>query len=847
MSLSGSSTGSSASTTTTTTTTTTTSSSSSGGGSRSRPTTGGGGGGMAVAATTLSNFANSTGAGGGSGASDSVRPSSSSSSSSLANLPPDLEDPAAAAFARDLPPSRLFASDLADASFPATVTAANGHHSATSLDRYPSEDTRVTDPEKDDESEAFGRPGSAAGRPATGLADDDGLSAPFARNPTFGLVPLSATEAYRDRLKGWVEIVKRLVAHFEVLLDQEKRLADSYAKAIKDLGTPVLLKGVPVFDEDETMQVLFHNIFDCHSERAAQHHQAAATIETQTLPNLRSLLIEVKKKAAGTEKEWVTLDKELAKDRETFVKLTNQFQATLDRQKWISQASLDIDGSMGSEEDLFRDVAQKDPWLANMFFLTKRAAVVKRFARNLLAKQNATRQAVLSQQASIQVFEQVVIQHLRDILSGWFSIKSRALQSQKEAFSQLNGSLDGVDPKLDWSLFRERRRDVVINPDDPAAVADLKEGDISYEGRDDPRTLIVKEGVLWRSIPGVLRNRGHTPGIYVLTASGHLHGFHPPNGLPGLNQDGVDGSSQGSQPPNQSISASSSDLPSAVDLVMVADPDLSIQLFEASIAPLRSDPRDPPDEFSVTEKPSGSFLLASARRHRLRAATADQSEFWCDLITSLAKPPVPRRTSAASVDGVAVAAASASAKRRSVPSGVGGIGGGGSVGVIGAARRPVSVVGGPGTATGAAAARPKRASTRSTNGSPPPPPSGARSGGPRPPPVRRSSAAASADPLARHAGSNEAPSQPLGGGGVDFVDDSVGRFGARRPPADLVAKREMILGGGSDGHDADSAGSASPFVPGRFDRGRSGGWGQVHDDGLTQNAWDDGAQAAWGS
>ncbi|KAJ1552425.1 hypothetical protein HK405_011377, partial [Cladochytrium tenue] len=617
------------------------------------------------------------------------------------------------------------------------------------------------DDDEDDQGPDGNREGGRAHRPSGDDGDDpaesskheedeepdDGLKAPFAKNPTHGLVPLRSTEVYKDRLKGWSEVVRRLVVHFEVILDQEKRLAESYTRSVKDLANPVRVRDNEIFDGDETMQVLFRKIFESYDQRSSQHQQAVNMIETQTLPTLRSLLVEIRKKVSGTDREWATLDRDLARDRETYLKLTRQLKAALELQKWASQSSLDLsstgqtDGKPEGPEPP-RDVPLKDPWLANM--------LVKRFLSAQLAKQAVTREAVLDQQRNIQVFEQVVIQHIRDVLSTWYSSRSRAMQPDREGFGLLSTALESVDPSTDWRLFRERRRDVIIDPDDPAAVADLNEKDVPYEGRDDPKTLAIKEDVLWRNMPGVLRNRGHMPGLYVLTAAGHLHGFHPPSGLPGVpaggpsgpggttraSEDGKDaggaaplpsptaatsragsGAAPDAASPAPAAAASSTpppqpaqpagELPTAAQLVMEQDPDVSLCLVDATVQGPRSDPREP-DEFAVAERAGGGFLNRAGRL-RLKARSADESEFWCDLIGSVSRPPVARRASTAVAVATAPAADVPTAKRLSLVSPTGsqlpsGGGGGGISSILGLTRRPSS----PSIASAAAAAGPAR-------------------------------------------------------------------------------------------------------------------------------------------
>ncbi|KAJ3284329.1 hypothetical protein HDU76_008313 [Blyttiomyces sp. JEL0837] len=467
------------------------------------------------------------------------------------------------------------------------------------------------------------------------LEEDDGLKAPFAKNPTKGLIPLSATEVYLDRLKGWAEVVRRMIIHFESLLDQEKKLAESYTKSVKDLFAPIKVKDVEVFSEEESMQNLFKDLYESQSQRSSQHLATASQIETQILPNLRAILSEIKTKSTDAEKEWVSLDKSLSKDRETYLKLTGNLKGSLERQGWIvSHLNVTLgegdgdaeDGGVngvGKAPDVGKDVP-RDPWLAN--------TALRRFVNSTLKSQQQTRDLLLSQQQAMLVFEQVVIQHLKHSLGSWFSWKSRDLTSHKDSLHTLSTKMDQVDPIQDWKQFIERHDDLILvdpevsGSDVPVAPL-VKWDDVEYEGKDDTRCLIVKEGTLLRNMPGVLRGRGYKSGQYVLTSSGYLHGFSngSGSGSGSGSGDGDDGGAAGQA--------------SVVDVVNWVDPEISVFLPDCTLVK-GADPKEP-SEFMIHEK-TGK-LLARSEKYKLKAPTPDQSDFWFDLITSLSKPPPASR------------------------------------------------------------------------------------------------------------------------------------------------------------------------------------------------------------
>lgn len=79
-------------------------------------------------------------------------------------------------------------------------------------------------------------------------------------------------------------------------------------------------------------------------------------METHVLPNLRSLLAELRRKASDTDREWVTLDKEFQRDLDLYVKLAGQLKTSL--------AKHNGEYADGPEKEGTTTI--KDPWAANI-------------------------------------------------------------------------------------------------------------------------------------------------------------------------------------------------------------------------------------------------------------------------------------------------------------------------------------------------------------------------------------------------------------------------------------------------------------------------------------------------
>ncbi|KAJ3171366.1 hypothetical protein HK101_011256 [Irineochytrium annulatum] len=405
-------------------------------------------------------------------------------------------------------------------------------------------------------------------------------------DPTNGLVPPSATEAYMERLKGWTEIVKRLISYFEMVLDQEKKLAELCSKSAKDLSAPLRVHGNEVFDPDESVQSVFKALFESQSRLSSEHNAAATHIENETIPNLKTLLSEARKKCLDRDGEWTALDKALAKDRELYSKLASNVKASIQYQLKIRA------GVANPEAGMDKDVP-RDPWIANL--------QMQRHISNLLANQSEIRSQLASQEQNIAVFEQVTVQHLRNTLSSYIMTTKKGAALKASPVAPLIAAIDAINPEADWTLFRRRRADVIMDRLRPL----LRRDEVIYDGMNDSGCEAVKEGTLMKRIPGMLRSKGFKNGHYVLTVSGFLHGFASP--------DAVDAGTE--------------------------NPELSLWLPECIVGLRGQDPKEP-NEFTIQEK-SGGFLKG-AEKHRLKAPSNDEADFWYELVVATAIPVVPR-------------------------------------------------------------------------------------------------------------------------------------------------------------------------------------------------------------
>jgi hypothetical protein len=92
---------------------------------------------------------------------------------------------------------------------------------------------------------------------------------------------------------------------------------------------------------------------DGHQRHVKAAHLTCELISTQILPILRTLAAEVRKRLTEAEVEWQALDKELARDRVSFLRLTAHLRVALDR-IYEPDAALPADAA----------TIPRDPWVA---------------------------------------------------------------------------------------------------------------------------------------------------------------------------------------------------------------------------------------------------------------------------------------------------------------------------------------------------------------------------------------------------------------------------------------------------------------------------------------------------
>ncbi|KAJ3162415.1 hypothetical protein HDU86_004895 [Geranomyces michiganensis] len=436
-------------------------------------------------------------------------------------------------------------------------------------------------------------------RPSTDSVGPPVEKAPFAGNPTHGLVPLSATEIFLVRLGGWATLVRRLITQFEMIVEHHKRLAEAYGKCARDFAVPVQTKdGDNVFGRHETCQFLFGNIQSSHIKAAQENSEAGAMLETHVVPNLRALLVDLRRKAADSDKEWVSLDRELGRDKDLYVKLAAQLKSALARHYGEASDTSDKDPTI-------------DPWAANIS--------LKRHIATCVLKQDHYRAVLLAQQEHFATFEATIVQTLRVTLSAFFDWQKKDLDASQDIFKKLKATLHTLDAGKDWESFRVRHADRIIEKDLPT----LKETDIDYEGRQDALIALHKEGMLLRKDTGMkfgFRKQWKET-LVVVTSANYLHALPPT-----FSQSATSLSSS-------SLGEGEETGPSK------NDPELSLYLPDCVVGPLMMNEKEP-EEFVVQQKAGGMF--GGEKKHKFKGADMDQSAMWWAYLSERVRMSQPR-------------------------------------------------------------------------------------------------------------------------------------------------------------------------------------------------------------
>ncbi|RKP02790.1 hypothetical protein CXG81DRAFT_17587 [Caulochytrium protostelioides] len=469
---------------------------------------------------------------------------------------------------------------------------------------------------------------SAAASPATQLplsvAAGGGSSAePEEIDPLHGLIPTSVTPLFLNRLQEWTKVIKALINHFSTIADADKRLAAAYTKSIaRDFGPQGVSNGRGFGEGDsQTLRDFIQAFADDQTAEAQQHSARAQFIEATTLPALRDLATEIRKKSTDNDREWVAMDKGLKFDRDTLLRLQAEMRAGLERahaRQLMSPHHATSTAPIGDGE-LDTSPATPTTGPSGMLSLVNGSAnatkdpyitsrQLRKHIEECFRKQREHRESILNQRQNFAIFEKVIVQHLRNLLTTWMDSRYRFHhESLTQVLTKIRASLDHVNPDTDWQAFEQQHQNLFVDPDAPFTQPE----ELPIEGDDDPLVNVITQGALLRQETGLMtylaKRWKQQHGI--LSAAGYLH-MYP-------------ASTEASPPPSFYAN--------------LVEPEISLYMPECQVD-LAAGTEDVPEEFIVTQNP-GTFR---ANKVRLRGSTPDVTLFWWSFLSSQMRvPPTP--------------------------------------------------------------------------------------------------------------------------------------------------------------------------------------------------------------
>ncbi|BGP46314.1 hypothetical protein JCM10450v2_002156 [Rhodotorula kratochvilovae] len=173
--------------------------------------------------------------------------------------------------------------------------------------------------------------------------------------------------------------------------------------------------------------------------------------------------------------------------------------------------------------------------------------------------------------------EKDILGEIKRCWAVWEQANSNMLLGNQQLSMFLSATVDSVPPEAEWAHFL--RLNHIVLPD----VADKTLDGVLWDGKGDPLTTVVLEGMLERQTSFL---RSWKPAYFILTPSGHLHIYGPPpaSAVPAASSTedsgDTDSASLSSTPAYPPLS------PTASYLLLHTSPHLSLNLALCTLGPM---------------------------------------------------------------------------------------------------------------------------------------------------------------------------------------------------------------------------------------------------------------------
>ncbi|GAA5879004.1 hypothetical protein JCM8547_000173 [Rhodosporidiobolus lusitaniae] len=181
-----------------------------------------------------------------------------------------------------------------------------------------------------------------------------------------------------------------------------------------------------------------------------------------------------------------------------------------------------------------------------------RALIETQLAKQL-EKENDLLAVVKTWTGKVEEKEREVFEEIKRCWAVWEGVSSATHLNAQQHSMFLSATVDSLPSDAEWAHFVKLNHSV--HPDTPGRTL----AEVGYEGRGDPLTGVVMEGLLERQTSFL---RSWKPAYFLLTPSGHLHVYPPPP---------ASTSTSSSTPPSPSGAADSS-VPSSPVLLSDSNP-----------------------------------------------------------------------------------------------------------------------------------------------------------------------------------------------------------------------------------------------------------------------------------
>ncbi|KAJ6550854.1 hypothetical protein DFH09DRAFT_1262706 [Mycena vulgaris] len=295
-----------------------------------------------------------------------------------------------------------------------------------------------------------------------------------------------------ERFGAWKALSKQLIAYFEGVAD----VHTSTAKELTKLGAVIQVpfRAGNHFLGEGGLQDIYSDIRDKTRVIADEHANLGRTIDSSIVQHLQKLRTEIKAHIKNIQNDTGKLATNVAKEREFSTRLITDLSANISSFKATPMAV----------------TSKTDPYVAN-------AAVIRQLTKQV-HEENVLHKSILAMQQNSANFEEAIVRALQSAWQTYDEWQGRTNAAIAGTHTALSAHVAGLPPDREWTAFRERHPDHLLDPAtparDPAAVVSPH--------RADPSVAPVRTGLLERK---KRFTRAYRESFFVLTPAGFLHEY----------------------------------------------------------------------------------------------------------------------------------------------------------------------------------------------------------------------------------------------------------------------------------------------------------------------------------